>query len=126
MSEEPDKYATNKGHPSEISLAWVYWASCKIPTLQAKVDRLCSRGIEDMRHRIKELEAELATERKEHIEDEAVYVACIAENAALVEAAREYSYNEHFPGCKIHRPSIKVCTCGYAELSALLQSEGEI
>jgi len=37
MSEEPDKYATNKGHPSEISLAWVYWASCKIPTLQAEL-----------------------------------------------------------------------------------------
>ena len=72
------------------------------------------------------LKAGLATERKEHIEDEAVYVACIAEKAALVEAAREYSYNEHFPDCKIHRPTIKVCTCGYAELSALLQSEGEI
>ena len=34
------------------------------------------------------LKAELAKERKEHIEDEAVYVGCIAERAALVDAAR--------------------------------------
>jgi len=94
-------------------------------SLQAKVTEL-----EDINRiaalHVAELEAELATERKEHIEDEAVYVACIAEKAALVEAAREYSYNEHAQDCKIHRPTIKVCTCGYAELSALLQSEGEI
>jgi len=32
----------------------------RIEELQAKVDRLCSRGIEDMRHRIEELKAERA------------------------------------------------------------------
>ena len=73
------------------------------------------------------LKAELATERKEHIEDEAVYVACIAENAALVEAARvliaaleneQYKTIPAKPWPEVAKPANK--------LSALLQSKGEI
>lgn len=45
------------------------------------------------------------------------------ENAKLKEAAREYSYNEHFPDCKINNPNIRRCNCGYEALAALLGGE---
>ena len=85
-----------------------------------------SLKIESLKDRVTELESEVALWELGASNLELALVAEKKENAALVDAAREYSYNEHFPDCKIHRPSIKVCTCGYAELSTLLQSEGEI
>ena len=72
---------------------------------------------------VAELEAELATERKEHIEDEAVYVACIAENAAIVEAAREVLAEDCEGSINNWNPEMQIAL---DKLSALLQSEGEI
>jgi len=77
----------------------------------------------------KRFEAELAKERKEHAEDEAVYVACIAENAALVEAARAVAAGREIDQKSMMHGgghSLSVLYQAIYKLSALLQSEGEI
>jgi len=70
--------------------------------------------------------AELAKEHREHIEDESVYVACIAENAALVDVAREVVSSKYLAISDDLGVVWSVDMEAIDKLSALLQSEGEI
>ena len=91
-------------------------------------DKLKAESIADLKERIHKRYDLAASASGGYSLQESEYGNWVTwgEHYRLVEAAREYSYNEHAQDCKITRYTNPVCSCGLVELEALLTKRGDV